>query len=242
MKKKPSLVHYRSSYNISPLPRPVKSPTPRVSPLPSPFPPHVHRFLFSGRQITLMDQRGILISKVAEASEDTKSQLDRIQSRLDKKERSEKRTKTMSQVDNSPPPYHLNEEICASLNQYADQHVEKFGPDTISSHESEFDEELGPLPQASPQLLQLLNSESQRKQSTNARKRVLHSISVEPFSQPRRGSHPGISPSPSPLLGHRSVRNSPSPQALHHKTNSIGDLQRTRHSSAARKLIRVKRK
>lgn len=226
MKKRASLTRSRSSYLIQPKALQHK---PRAEPLLSPFPPHVHRYLFSGREIRLCDRSGTSIERVAEAGLSARRQLDVITAKLERKPeevRMHIKRKTLpTSPEDSNHPYHLTEAICNTLKTYAEKMRKVTEPKEEMLLESESDrEEVQSPPKPSAQLLQFLASIATKERKSRPRHRAIRCLSLEHFPLPRRGSHPGIwSPSTStsglnsPVSGKGkrrmvgSVRNSPEP-------------------------------
>ena len=194
MKKKSQLQHSRSGYFISPVGKALKTPEHHTAQLPSPFPPHVHKYLFSGREITLCDQSGIRISKVAESCESTKRHIDTILAKLEHKPMpvftEQKRKSIPSLVEDFDHPYHLNEKICAVLKEFADKHSQHKVLDNSESDEVSLEFEAPPQP--SPLLKQFLRDEGRKHEPKKKALKARVALSIQHFSQPRRGSQPGI--------------------------------------------------
>ena len=116
MRKRTSLTRSRSSYLIQPKAIQHK---PLVEPLLSPFPPHVHRYLFSGREIRLCDRSGTSIERVAEAGLSARRQLDVITAKLERKPEEVRTTSNRKTLPTAPEgpnhPYHLTPLKCKGL-------------------------------------------------------------------------------------------------------------------------------
>ena len=200
MRKRTSLTRSRSSYLIQPKAIQHK---PLVEPLLSPFPPHVHRYLFSGREIRLCDRSGTSIERVAEAGLSARRQLDVITAKLERKPeevRTTSKRKTLPTAPEGPNhPYHLTESICNTLKTYAEKMRKAEEPIHEPLQESESDREEAQFPpKPSQQLLHFLASVAAKERRSRPRHRAIRCLSLEPFTLPRRGSHPGIwSPSTS---------------------------------------------
>lgn len=225
--KRASFTRSRSSYLIQPKPGLHK---PQAEPLLSPFPPHVHRYLFSGREIRLCDRSGTSIERIADSGVSVRRQLDEITAKLERQPpqiRLQVKRKTMPIAAEEPDnPYHLNEAICSKLNNFYMEKIrkaEKPKQEALLDTDSDVaDSHLPPKP--SEQLLHFLASNSAKEHPNRPHRKVIRYLSLEHFSLPSRGNHPGIwSPStstsrvssPISMQGRRvqggSVRTSPEP-------------------------------
>lgn len=197
--KRPPFSRSRSSYAIQPKLLPVKE---KAEPLPSPFPPHVHRFLFSGREIRLCDPSGANIERIAETNQSTRRQLEAVTAKFGLKAPVEQQPIKRKSIQVKPKdpnhPYHLTEAICNTLRNYADKVRKVEEVKAVSSDSgSDFGEFQTP-PKPSERLIRFLEALAEKERRKQPKYRAIRCLSTERFALPRRGSHPGIwSPSTS---------------------------------------------
>lgn len=223
MKKRSPVTRSRSSYFIQPKLNLVKD---KSEPLSSPFPPHVHRFLFSGRVIRLCDRSGASIERMVDTGRMVKKQFEAILGKLERRvpvDKLQTKRKSLATAPADPEqPYHLTEAICNTLKKYAEKirKVEE-KKDESSDSSSEMLEFQTP-PKPSERLIHFLHKLYENDRKNQPKHRIIRCLSTGTFSLPRRGSHPGIwmptptasspnSPTPSRGLQIRTARVSPEP-------------------------------
>lgn len=196
MKKRSPVARSRSSYFIQPKLNPGKT-----EPLSSPFPPHVHRYLFSGRVIRLCDRSGASIERVVDIGRVAKKQFEAILGKLERKvpvDKLQTKRKSLATAPADPEqPYHLTEAICNTLKKYAEK-VRKVEEkkDESSDSSSEILEFQTP-PKPSERLIHFLQKLYESDSKNQPKHRITRCLSTGAFTLPRRGSHPGIRmPSP----------------------------------------------
>lgn len=189
--KRAAVPRSHSSYFIQP-----QLATKGKSQLSSPFPPHVHRYLFSGRVITLCDKSGTSIERVVDIGLPVKKQLDAIMGKLERKATINKfqiKRKSLSTAPADPNhPYHLTESICNTLKKYAEKvrKVEEIKDESVDSDSDT--QEVRTPPKPSERLMRFLRIMTERERKNRPKHRIIRCFSMGTFSLPRRGSHPGI--------------------------------------------------
>jgi len=197
--KRPAVPRSHSSYFLQP--RLAKD----KELLASPFPPHVHRFLFSGRVIRLCDKSGAAIERMVDIGLPVKRQLDAITGKLDRKPPINKlqiKRKSLSTTPTDPAhPYHLTESICNTLKKYAEKvrTVEEIKDESVES-DCETQEFLA-APKPSERLMHFLQVITERERKNLPRHKIIRCFSMGSFSLPYRGSHPGIWTPSTPASG-----------------------------------------